>query len=287
MTKQILLAILILNVLLTGCKEKNQNDSNTNGNYNDYEIYDSNSMSIDKLIMENNPELTLINFWATYCAPCKKEIPDLIELQNEYKNELLIIGASVDTEENSELLKKMVKLFKMNYPVIYGLKSEYKTETIAGLPTSILLDKDMNIIEIISGKREYNFFKDLIDKTLSSNTNNTEEISNIEQDFYDLEYTTIKETNMMSLKITISLKDKYYFNGEGYPPMKVSFYSDDKLTFSPAEFSIDGIAAGESKTITTSITGFTEETTIKLLLDYIACSDTMCKPKKDNIELDI
>ena len=62
----------------------------------------------------------VINFWATWCGPCKEEIPALVELAEQYKaKHLAILGIS--TDDKPDELKKFAAEYKMNYPVLVGL----------------------------------------------------------------------------------------------------------------------------------------------------------------------
>jgi len=62
----------------------------------------------------------VLNFWATWCAPCRLEIPWLVDLQARYKDRgLVILGISTDDEAGE--LRKFAADFKMNYPVLVGL----------------------------------------------------------------------------------------------------------------------------------------------------------------------
>src|SRR5438105_12850284 len=63
-------------------------------------------------------KVVLINFWATWCPPCRAEIPDLIALQEKYRDQLQIIGVSED-EAGPEVVKRFVAEHRMNYPVVF------------------------------------------------------------------------------------------------------------------------------------------------------------------------
>lgn len=91
-------------------------------------------------------KVVLLNFWATWCGPCKAEIPGFVELQEKYRDKLTIIGYSVD--DTAELAKKYAAEYKMNYPILLGEGREDVQDAygpIWGIPASFLIDKDGNV----------------------------------------------------------------------------------------------------------------------------------------------
>lgn len=104
----------------------------------------------------------LINFWATWCPPCREEIPDLIKLQTKYNGRLQIIGISDDTG-SVETVKSFVQEHKMNYPVAMASPElEAKFGGVMGLPTSFLLDTEGRVVQKHVGLRN----PDLYDKEI-------------------------------------------------------------------------------------------------------------------------
>ena len=92
-------------------------------------------------------KVVLLNFWATWCPPCREEIPDLIELQDKYGGRLQIIGLSVDTG-SQETVKRFVQERKINYPVaIASPELEAKFGGVMGLPTSFLVDTEGRVVQ--------------------------------------------------------------------------------------------------------------------------------------------
>src|SRR6266849_759121 len=92
-------------------------------------------------------KVILLNFWATWCGPCRAEIPDLIELQTRYKDHLQIIGLTVD-EDDAALVKKVVEETGINYPVAMApVEVRLKYGGIAALPTSIVLDSEGRVVQ--------------------------------------------------------------------------------------------------------------------------------------------
>ncbi len=88
-------------------------------------------------------KVVLLNFWATWCGPCKAEIPGFVELQEKYRDKLTIIGYSVD--DTAELAKKYAAEYKMNYPILLGEGREDVQDAygpIWGIPASFIISKD-------------------------------------------------------------------------------------------------------------------------------------------------
>jgi thiol-disulfide isomerase/thioredoxin len=86
----------------------------------------------------------LLNFWATWCAPCKAELPGFIELYAEYKDKgLVILGVSAD--DDPETLRSFASEWKLNYPVIVGRDETALLDAygpIFGYPISVLVGRD-------------------------------------------------------------------------------------------------------------------------------------------------
>ena len=87
-------------------------------------------------------KVVLVNFWATWCPPCRAEIPDLIALQNKYRDKLVIVGISEDDGPVDDV-KRFVADQKMNYPVVMETPELSKIfRGVAALPTTFVLDRD-------------------------------------------------------------------------------------------------------------------------------------------------
>lgn len=88
-------------------------------------------------------KVILLNFWATWCGPCKAEIPGFVELQNTYKNDLVVVGYSVD--DTAAQARVFAKEFKMNYPILLGEGREDVQDAfgpIWGIPASFIISKE-------------------------------------------------------------------------------------------------------------------------------------------------
>jgi thiol-disulfide isomerase/thioredoxin len=92
-------------------------------------------------------KVVLINFWATWCPPCREEIPEMIALANKYKGNLQIIGVSMDDDPPEQILA-FARGKNMNYPIVMGsdkLSEEYGG--VDALPTTFVLDTNGRVVQ--------------------------------------------------------------------------------------------------------------------------------------------
>ena len=94
-------------------------------------------------------KVILLDFWATWCPPCRKEIPGFIELYNTYKSRgLVVIGVSMDDTDDISDVKRYAAQIKMNYPILLGFGREDDLKPAFGelpLPTSFVIARDGRI----------------------------------------------------------------------------------------------------------------------------------------------
>lgn len=101
-------------------------------------------------------KVVLLNLWATWCPPCRREIPDLIEIAKEYEHKgVVVIGVSLDEGENNlALVKKFVERNKIPYLNVidnmdHVIASSYGN--ISSIPTTFIIDKQGNVVKRIIG----------------------------------------------------------------------------------------------------------------------------------------
>ncbi len=120
-------------------------------------------------LVDYKGKLVLLNFWASWCPPCRAEIPGFIKIQKEYKDKgFTILGAAI---EDKEAVNKYIEEVGMNYPSAYGVEAVHNVAGAYGdpdgaLPYSVLIGKDQKILMVFAGFLSEIKLKELIDKNL-------------------------------------------------------------------------------------------------------------------------
>lgn len=112
-------------------------------------------------------KVIILNFWATWCPPCRMEIPDLKKLYNFYKDKgLVIIGIAID-EDGKDSVVPFVKENKINYPILIGNMGVYRLYGgIRGVPTTFIINRQRKIVNTLVGYRDLRTFEYEIKKLL-------------------------------------------------------------------------------------------------------------------------
>jgi thiol-disulfide isomerase/thioredoxin len=98
-------------------------------------------------IEASHGKVVLLNFWATWCGPCRAEIPELVALQNRYKDRLQIIGLVVDDDDAKEI-RKVIESEGINYPVaLANPETRFAYGGIAALPTVFVVNSDGRVVQ--------------------------------------------------------------------------------------------------------------------------------------------
>ena|SRR5437667_2552328 len=118
-----------------------------------FTLKDMNGVDVKLAAFKGKP--IIMNFWATWCGPCRAEIPSLVELQKQYGDEgqdVVILGISVD--DPIEKLKPYASQMKMNYPVLVGNGRDDVQDAFGplwGIPVTVFIDREGRIAKKHSG----------------------------------------------------------------------------------------------------------------------------------------
>ncbi len=102
-------------------------------------------------LVEFKGKVVLLNFWATWCAPCQAEVPRFVEWQNKYRQQgCQVIGVSMD--DAPDPVRNFYQKFNVNYPVAMGDETVAKAYGgILGLPVTFLIGRDGRVLAKYSG----------------------------------------------------------------------------------------------------------------------------------------
>ncbi len=96
-------------------------------------------------------KVVIVNFWATWCPPCREEIPELLELKRIYGDQLEIIGISED-EDGPEVVAKFAQHFGVHYPIVMATPELIQSVGgVPALPTSFLIDTQGRVVQKHTG----------------------------------------------------------------------------------------------------------------------------------------
>jgi cytochrome c biogenesis protein CcmG/thiol:disulfide interchange protein DsbE len=108
----------------------------------DFTLPEMNGGEVNLADLKGN--VVIINFWATWCGPCKIEIPWFVDFQRQYKDDgLIVLGFSVD--DTAEQMKPYAEEFEVNYPMLVGLGREDFQKAYGplwGIPVTFFIDRE-------------------------------------------------------------------------------------------------------------------------------------------------
>jgi cytochrome c biogenesis protein CcmG/thiol:disulfide interchange protein DsbE len=116
-------------------------------------------------------KVVILDFWATWCPPCRAEIPNFVQLQTQYKDKgLVVVGISVD-EGGPAVVSAFAKAQNINYPIVMGDESVSTAYgNIQAIPTTFVIDPSGNIVNRHEGFTEKSTFESEIQKLLPTTT---------------------------------------------------------------------------------------------------------------------
>lgn len=111
-------------------------------------------------------KIVFVNFWATWCGPCRMEIPHFIELMDQYSDDFTVLGIALDPREFDKV-PAFAEQMGINYPVLYdrsGVSNMYGG--IRSIPTTFVVNRQGRVVERIVGSRPKEVFENIIKDNL-------------------------------------------------------------------------------------------------------------------------
>lgn len=140
--KKLLYVIMASFMLFTlfGCEKR----SSPNTSINSAPIETVDYAKFEKILIENRGKVILVNFFGTWCPPCKAETPDFVEIYEQYKDKnFVIIGLAVDRDKADAI--EFVKDYKIQYPVYQATEDLIRYFRVGPIPSTFVLDKEGNL----------------------------------------------------------------------------------------------------------------------------------------------
>ncbi|MDQ6958596.1 MAG: TlpA disulfide reductase family protein [Mariprofundaceae bacterium] len=111
----------------------------------------------EKALADYRGKVVLLHFWATWCVPCRHEMPQIERLWRRYRDDgLVVLGVNVD-RGNLQAVRQFVQQRNLSFPVVIDPEGEVRNRyEVRGLPTTYLIDRDGKIIGRIIGERKWN-----------------------------------------------------------------------------------------------------------------------------------
>lgn len=151
LTKTSFISVFIISLLYYGCG----NDMMPKNVAPDFVLKDLSGKKVS--LKQFNDKVVILDFWATWCPPCRYSIPELVDIQERYKHkDLVILGISVDDPQhvNNNYLKAFKSKYNINYMILRSnnrLLMNYFGTTNIGLPTMFIIDRKGKIMNKFEG----------------------------------------------------------------------------------------------------------------------------------------
>ncbi len=179
MIKRIFYPIIILTLLIFGCQKSSNlsvhkaNNSLTvshavnKGGDNAYDFSLQSVSGKTVKLTDYKGKVVILDFWATWCGPCRRGIPDLIDIQKKYKNKVAVLGISLDQDNTKADLVPFIKNIGINYPVLYAnMDVVMNYGNIQAIPTTFIIDQSGKIVYKNIGLTSKSVFIETIDNLL-------------------------------------------------------------------------------------------------------------------------
>jgi thiol-disulfide isomerase/thioredoxin len=146
--------LLLASLLLLGCSPQQADQMNTV-----YTLSSETATDFEQIDLRQPHKLVLINYWAIWCAPCRKEVPELNELMHEQADKLLVVGVNFDQAEGEKLASE-VKRLGIEFPSLLIAPEQQDPRTlwnlppVTVLPETLIIDAQGNLQQRLIGPQD-------------------------------------------------------------------------------------------------------------------------------------
>jgi thiol-disulfide isomerase/thioredoxin len=166
--KSIFIYMFFVCILITGllsCSSKKEETTESNQKPAKKIVLKSFDMNELKNLLKNNTKsVILLNFWATWCGECRKEMPNLVEFYDKYKDKVTLIGLALD--DSKDEVKNFMELSHVNFPVYLADKKLSQHLMINGIPVTFIF-KNGKYVKYHLGSYSYTQLTDDVNSLLN------------------------------------------------------------------------------------------------------------------------
>lgn len=248
--------LIIMPVYIISCKgDKTAVEINLN---------DMKGFSHADLLSEYEYDAAVINYFATFCTPCRKELPLLEELHKEFSGRgVLITSFTPEDERMISAVSGLLASLEVTYPSYYNAPLSFNGDNISVLPVTFIIDRNGNLIKKLTGLFKIEDLREILETAISDKSA-FDFVNKFESEYYNIEVYKSNEEFILKFKS----EDGYSLGGKEYPPTEISVSSADSEIFSKKfGFNENGYTARFKKTDN-------EELTVSV--KAFACSDNSC-----------
>ncbi len=111
-------------------------------------------------------KVVILDFWATWCGPCRMEIPGYVDLFKKYEKQgLVILGVSLD-QDGWTPVRPFMEKYQINYPILMGTREIAQVWGINSIPTTFVINPNGEVVEYKIGARPLEYFEEILGKLL-------------------------------------------------------------------------------------------------------------------------
>ncbi len=158
------LLFLVFSGVFSCSSKKEATESNGKKNSKEIVLKNFDMNELKNLLKNDTKPIILLNFWATWCSECRKEMPELVEFYDKYKDKVTLIGLSLD--DSKEEVKNFMKLSHVNFPIYMADKKLSQHLMINGIPVTFIF-KNGKYVKYHLGSYSYSQLTSDVDSLLN------------------------------------------------------------------------------------------------------------------------